>query len=45
MDDAILKLQQAIEACELGALTLPDQIDALLEAGHEVIAQYYIHYP
>lgn len=33
------QLRQAMEACELGALSLPDQIDALMDAGKEVLQE------
>ena len=36
---AIEQLRQAMEACELGALSLPDQIDALMDAGKEVLQE------
>lgn len=36
---AIEELKQAMEACELGALSLPDQIDALMDAGKSVLQE------
>lgn len=36
---AIEQLRQAMEACELGALSLPDQIDALMDAGKAVLQE------
>lgn len=39
MARAIEQLRQAMEACELGALTLPDQIDALMDAGKAVLKE------
>ena len=39
MARAIEQLRQAMEACELGALSLPDQIDALMDAGKEVLQE------
>ena len=39
MAKAIEQLRQAMEACELGALSLPDQIDALMDAGKAVLQE------
>ena len=39
MARAIEQLKQAMEACELGALSLPDQIDALMDAGKAVLQE------
>ena len=39
MARAIEQLKQAMEACELGALSLPDQIDALMDAGKSVLQE------
>lgn len=39
MARTIEQLRQAMEACELGALTLPDQIDALMDAGKAVLQE------
>ena len=39
MARAIEQLKQAMEACELGALTLPDQIDVLMDAGKAVLQE------
>ncbi|MFQ8982706.1 MAG: hypothetical protein ACLR6W_00400 [Evtepia sp.] len=36
MAGAIEQLKQAMEVCELGALTLPDQIDALMDAARAI---------
>lgn len=36
---AIEELKQAMEACELGALTLPDQVDALMDAGKAILQE------
>ena len=36
---AIEQLRQAMEACDLGALSLPDQIDALMDAGKAVLQE------
>lgn len=36
---AIEQLRQAMEACELGALSLPDQIDSLMDAGKAVLQE------
>lgn len=36
---AIEQLKQAMEACELGALTLPDQIDSLMDAGKAILQE------
>ena len=36
---AIEQLRQAMEACELGALSLPEQIDALMDAGKAVLQE------
>ena len=39
MARAIEQLKQAMEACELGALTLPDQVDALMDAGKAILQE------
>lgn len=39
MARTIEQLKQAMEACELGALSLPDQIDALMDAGKSVLQE------
>lgn len=39
MARAIEQLKQAMEACELGALTLPDQIDSLMDAGKAILQE------
>ena len=39
MARAIEQLKQAMEVCELGALSLPDQIDALMDAGKAVLQE------
>ena len=39
MARTIEQLRQAMEACELGALSLPDQIDALMDAGKAVLQE------
>ena len=39
MARAIEQLKQAMEACELGALSLPDQIDVLMDAGKSVLQE------
>ena len=39
MARAIEQLKLAMEACELGALTLPDQVDALMDAGKSVLQE------
>ena len=39
MTRAIEQLKQAMEVCELGALSLPDQIDALMDAGKAVLQE------
>ena len=39
MTRAIEQLRQAMEACELGALTLPDQVDALMDAGKAILQE------
>lgn len=39
MARAIEQLKQAMEACELGALTLPDQVDALMDAARAILQE------
>ena len=39
MTRAIEQLKQAMEVCELGALSLPDQIDALMDTGKAVLQE------
>ena len=39
MTRAIEQLKQAMEACELGALTLPDQVDALMDAARAILQE------
>lgn len=39
MARAIEQLKQAMEVCELGALTLPDQIDALMDAARAILQE------
>ena len=39
MTRAIEQLRQAMEVCELGALTLPDQIDALMDAARAILQE------
>ena len=39
MARAIEQLKQAMEVCELGALTLPDQIDALIDAARAILQE------
>ena len=39
MARAIEQLKQAMEVCELGALTLPDQIDSLMDAGKAILQE------
>lgn len=39
MARAIEQLKQAMEACELGALTLPDQIDSVMDAGKAILQE------
>ena len=39
MARAIEQLKQAMEACKLGALTLPDQIDSLMDAGKAILQE------
>ena len=39
MARAIEQLKQSMEACELGALTLPDQIDALMDAARAILQE------
>ena len=39
MAGAIEQLKQAMEACELGALTLPDQIDSLMDEGKAILQE------
>lgn len=36
---AIEELKQAMEVCELGALTLPDQVDALMDAARAILQE------
>ena len=38
---AIEELKQAMEACKLGALTLPDQVDALMDAARAILQEVY----
>ena len=45
MARAIEQLKQAMEACELGALSLPDQIDALMDAGKAILQEMSILTP
>ena len=39
MARAIEQLKQAVEVCELGALTLPDQVDALIDAARAILQE------
>ena len=39
MARAIEQLRQAMEVCELGALTLPDQVDALMDAARAILQE------
>ena len=39
MARAIEQLKQAMEVCELGALTLPDQVDALMDAARAILQE------
>lgn len=39
MEREIEQLKQAMEVCELGALTLPDQIDALMDAARAILQE------
>ena len=39
MARAIEQLKEAMEVCELGALSLPDQIDSLMDAGKAILQE------
>ena len=39
MARAIEQLRQVMEVCELGALTLPDQVDALMDAARAILQE------